>query len=71
MEPNAVIVLDPVNDAVIRESLKNGGVDFIGGNCTVSLMLMAMDGLIREDLVEWVSSHDLPGSLRRRREEHA
>ena len=56
MEPNAVIVLDPVNDAVIRESLKNGGVDFIGGNCTVSLMLMAMDGLIREDLVEWVSS---------------
>ena len=56
MEPNAVIVLDPVNDAVIRESLKNGGVDFIGGNCTVSLMLMAMDGLIREDHVEWVSS---------------
>ena len=56
MEPNAVIVLDPVNDAVIRESLKNGGVDFIGGNCTVSLMLMAMDGLIREDLVEWGSS---------------
>ncbi len=56
MQDNAVIILDPVNLSVIRKSLENGGRDFIGGNCTVSLMLMAMDGLIREDLVEWVSS---------------
>ncbi len=56
MEPNAIIVLDPVNLAVIKKSLENGILDYIGGNCTVSLMLMAMDGLIREDLVEWISS---------------
>lgn len=56
MDDNAVIILDPVNDAVIRRALSEGGLDYIGGNCTVSLMLMAMDGLIREDLVEWVSS---------------
>ncbi|MCI5850754.1 MAG: aspartate-semialdehyde dehydrogenase, partial [Sutterellaceae bacterium] len=56
MEPNASVVLDPVNLAVIKKSLENGILDYIGGNCTVSLMLMAMDGLIREDLVEWISS---------------
>ncbi len=56
MEDNAVIILDPVNRHVIDESLAKGGRDFIGGNCTVSLMLMAMDGLIKADLVEWVSS---------------
>ena len=48
MDDNAVIILDPVNDAVIRRALSEGGLDYIGGNCTVSLMLMAMDGLIRE-----------------------
>ncbi|MDO4938167.1 MAG: aspartate-semialdehyde dehydrogenase, partial [Sutterellaceae bacterium] len=47
MEDNAVIILDPVNRHVIDESLAKGGRDFIGGNCTVSLMLMAMDGLIK------------------------
>lgn len=56
MEPNAVIVLDPVNRPVIDKSLAAGVKDYIGGNCTVSLMLMAMDGLIKADLVEWVSS---------------
>lgn len=56
MEKNAVIVLDPVNLAVIEKSLAAGGKDFVGGNCTVSLMLLAMDGLIREGLVDWVSS---------------
>ncbi len=56
MEPNAVIVLDPVNHPVIDKSLAAGVKDYIGGNCTVSLMLMAMDGLIKADLVEWVSS---------------
>ena len=56
MEPNAVIILDPVNRPVIDASLKAGIKDYIGGNCTVSLMLMAMDGLIKAGLVEWVSS---------------
>ena len=56
MEPNAVIVLDPVNRDVIDKSLASGIKDYIGGNCTVSLMLMAMDGLIKAGLVEWVSS---------------
>lgn len=56
MEDNAVIILDPVNRHVIDESLAKGVRDYIGGNCTVSLMLMAMDGLIKADLVEWVSS---------------
>ena len=56
MEPNAVIILDPVNRNVIDEALNRGGKDFIGGNCTVSLMLMALGGLFRAGLVEWVSS---------------
>ena len=56
MQDNAVIVLDPVNRPVIDKSLAVGIKDYIGGNCTVSLMLMAMDGLIKADLVEWVSS---------------
>ena len=56
MEDNAVIILDPVNRAVIDKALANGQKDFIGGNCTVSLMLMALGGLFRADLVEWISS---------------
>jgi len=56
MEPYTVIVLDPVNRPVIDAALAKGGRDWIGGNCTVSLMLMALAGLFREDLVEWVSS---------------
>jgi aspartate-semialdehyde dehydrogenase len=56
MADNAVIVLDPVNRDVIDQALASGGRDFIGGNCTVSLMLMAMTGLFREGLVEWVSA---------------
>ncbi len=56
MEDNAVIILDPVNRPLIDASLKAGIKDYIGGNCTVTLMLMAMDGLIKADLVEWVSS---------------
>ncbi|KZY71539.1 aspartate-semialdehyde dehydrogenase, partial [Oleiphilus sp. HI0065] len=55
MEDNAVIVLDPVNRHVIDDALANGVKDFIGGNCTVSLMLLALGGLFAEDLVEWVS----------------
>lgn len=55
MEDAAVIVLDPVNRHVIDDALANGVKDFIGGNCTVSLMLLALGGLFAEDLVEWVS----------------
>ena len=56
MEDNAVIILDPVNRNVIDAALAKGQKDFIGGNCTVSLMLMALGGLFRAGLVEWLSS---------------
>jgi aspartate-semialdehyde dehydrogenase len=56
MADTSVIVLDPVNRDVIDRTLAAGGRDFIGGNCTVSLMLMAMDGLFRANLIEWMTS---------------
>ncbi|MFZ2627607.1 MAG: aspartate-semialdehyde dehydrogenase [Rugosibacter sp.] len=56
MQDDAVIILDPVNLDVIKQSLAKGGRNWIGGNCTVSLMLMAMGGLFKADLVEWVSA---------------
>lgn len=56
MKDDAIIVLDPVNDRVIRQGLKNGIKNYIGGNCTVSLMLMGLGGLFEKGLVEWVSS---------------
>lgn len=56
MQDNATIVLDPVNIESIQSSLDAGVKDFIGGNCTVSLMLMALGGLFKEGLVEWASS---------------
>ena len=56
MEDSAVIILDPVNRNVIDEALKNGVKNYIGGNCTVSLMLMALGGLFQNDLVEWATS---------------
>jgi aspartate-semialdehyde dehydrogenase len=56
MEDNAVIILDPVNRNVIDAALARGQKDFIGGNCTVSLMLMALGGLFRAGVVEWISS---------------
>jgi aspartate-semialdehyde dehydrogenase len=56
MSDDAVIILDPVNRQVIDRALDRGLRDFIGGNCTVSLMLMAMDGLFRADLIEWTTS---------------
>jgi len=56
MEDNAVIILDPVNRGVIDAALAKGQKDFIGGNCTVSLMLMALGGLFRAGLVEWLTS---------------
>ncbi len=56
MKDNAIIVLDPVNSDVIEAGLKAGIKDYIGGNCTVSLMLMALGGLFKANLVEWVSA---------------
>ena len=56
MADDAVIVLDPVNAGVIEDALARGGKNWIGGNCTVSLMLMGLGGLFRHDLVEWVSA---------------
>ena len=56
MKDDAVIVLDPVNRRVIDEALANGTKDFIGGNCTVSLMLMSLGGLFNAGLVEWASA---------------
>lgn len=56
MADDAVIVLDPVNMHVIKDALAKGGRNWIGGNCTVSLMLMGLGGLFREGLVEWVSA---------------
>ena len=56
MDKDAVIILDPVNLNVIQDSLAKGGKNWIGGNCTVSLMLMGLGGLFKHDLVEWVSA---------------
>ena len=55
MSDEAVIILDPVNREVIDAALAAGRRDFIGGNCTVSLMMMALSGLLRAGLVEWIS----------------
>jgi aspartate-semialdehyde dehydrogenase len=55
MQKDAVIVLDPVNRDLITKSIASGVRDYIGGNCTVSLMLMATFGLFRQGWVEWVS----------------
>ena len=56
MKDDTVIILDPVNHGVIEESLARGGRNWIGGNCTVSLMLMALGGLFKAGLVEWMTS---------------
>ncbi|EEG08929.1 aspartate-semialdehyde dehydrogenase [Pseudogulbenkiania ferrooxidans] len=56
MENDAIIILDPVNMNVIKDGLANGVKNYVGGNCTVSLMLMALGGLFQNDLVEWVTS---------------
>jgi aspartate-semialdehyde dehydrogenase len=56
MDEASIIVLDPVNQKVIEEGLARGIKNYIGGNCTVSLMLMALGGLFEHDLVEWLTS---------------
>jgi aspartate-semialdehyde dehydrogenase len=55
MKDDAVIILDPVNLPLIKDTVAKGGKNFIGGNCTLSLMLMGMAGLFQKDLVEWVT----------------
>ena len=56
MEKDAIIVLDPVNRKVIDQALDQGIKNYIGGNCTVSCMLMAIGGLFEHNLVEWISA---------------
>jgi len=56
MRDDAVIILDPVNRNVIDRALSQGIKDYIGGNCTVSLMLMALGGLLKADLIEWITA---------------
>jgi aspartate-semialdehyde dehydrogenase len=56
MADDAVIILDPVNDGLIRGSLSRGIRTFVGGNCTVSLMLMAVAPLFQQGLVEWMTT---------------
>jgi aspartate-semialdehyde dehydrogenase len=56
MGKDAVIILDPVNLPVIEQALRDDIKNYIGGNCTVSLMLMAVGGLFEEDMVEWMSA---------------
>jgi aspartate-semialdehyde dehydrogenase len=56
MNDDAIIVLDPVNREVIDAGLDAGLRDFVGGNCTVSLMMMALGGLYRAGLIEWITA---------------
>jgi aspartate-semialdehyde dehydrogenase len=56
MKDDAVLVLDPVNRPLIDKALAAGGKNWIGANCTVSLMMMAMGGLVKADMVEWISA---------------
>ena len=56
MDNSAIIVLDPVNRSVIDNALTQGIKNYIGGNCTVSLMMMALGGLFQQQLIEWIST---------------
>ena len=56
MNDDAVIVLDPVNLSVIKNALQHGGKNWVGGNCTVSCMLMGVGALYKAGLVEWMST---------------
>ena len=55
MKDDAIIILDPVNRHVIKDGLAKGIKTYVGGNCTVSLMLMAIGGLFDQGLVEWIA----------------
>jgi aspartate-semialdehyde dehydrogenase len=56
MEDDAVIVLDPLNERAIKDAITSGTKNYVGGNCTVSLMLMGMHGLFKADVVEWTTA---------------
>ncbi len=56
MDDDAIIILDPLNRQLIEQGLSNGIKNYVGGNCTVSLMLLGLDGLFKADLIEWISS---------------
>jgi aspartate-semialdehyde dehydrogenase len=56
MQEDAIIILDPVNLNVIKDGLRRGIKNYIGGNCTVSLMLMGLGGLFKRDLVDWMTA---------------
>jgi len=56
MQDDSIVILDPVNRAMIDRGLREGIRNYIGGNCTVSLMMLALNGLLREDLVEWITA---------------
>ncbi|PWQ98904.1 aspartate-semialdehyde dehydrogenase [Leucothrix arctica] len=56
MSEDSIIVLDPVNRDVIDAGLQNGVKNYIGGNCTVSLMMLALGGLFEKDMIEWITS---------------
>lgn len=55
MKDDSIIVLDPVNLDVIKQGLTNGIKTYVGGNCTVSLMMMALGGLLQRDMIEWIT----------------
>ena len=56
MEKDSIIILDPVNSSVIKDALARGIRNYIGGNCTVSLMLMSVGGLFKNGLVDWMTA---------------
>ncbi len=56
MDKDSIIILDPVNGGLINDAVKAGVKNFIGGNCTVSLMLMGLGGLFQNDMVEWLTA---------------
>jgi len=56
MDKDSVIILDPVNQRLIKDALKSGIKNYVGGNCTVSLMLMALSGLFRRGYIEWITA---------------
>jgi len=56
MQDDAIVILDPLNRALIDQGVKQGIKNYIGGNCTVSLMMLALNGLFREDLIEWITA---------------
>jgi len=57
MKEDACLVLDPLNKGLIKEEIHKGTLDFVGANCTVSLMLLALAGPLKAGMVDWISTH--------------